>query len=165
MKKIIFLLCFSIFLSGCNSNEKINDVTASLLLPQEAVAPYLDYTPDITEKNTRRYSITQYLSNPTGKYDPVIIKIFQSNELLSEEDILNDFNEIKELRSDSFTVDGMNVDCFVAYPSIHYYTDGYHVQITAGSGSDNNQKILLMNLAKISLENLNKYKGVLDTDE
>ncbi len=165
MKKLIFLLCFSLFLSGCTSNEKISKITASVLLPPEAVAPYLDYTPNITEKNTRRYSITEYFSNPKGKYDPVIVKVFQTNELLSEEDIINDFNESKDLRSDAFTVDGMNVECFVAYPSIHYYTGGYHVQITAGSGSDNNQKILLMNLAKISLENLDKYKGVLTTTE
>lgn len=165
MRRIIFLLCFSLFLSGCTSDEKISKITASVLLPPEAVAPYLDYTPDISEKNTRRYSITEYLSNPRGKYDPVIVKVFQANELLSEEDIINNFNESKNLRSDAFTVDGMNVNCFVAYPSIHYYTNGYHIQITAGSGSDNNQKILLMNLAKISLENLDKYKGVLTTTE
>ncbi len=165
MKKLFFLLCFSIFLSGCTSNEKITQITASVLLPQETVAPYLDYTPDVKEKNTRQYSITEYLSNPRGKYDPVIVKVYQVNGLLSEEDVLNHFNECKDLRSDAFTVDGMNVDCFVAYPSIHYYTGGYHVQITAGSGSDNDQKILLMNLAKISLENLDKYKGVLTTKE
>ncbi len=165
MKKLIFLLCFSIFLSGCASDEKITNITASVLLPQEAVAPYLSYIPNVTEKNTRRYSITEYLSNPIGKYDPVIVKVFQVNDLLSEDEVINYFNECKDLRSDAFTVDGMGVECFVAYPSIHYYTNGYHVQITAGSGSDNDQKILLMNLAKISLENLDKYKGVLKTEE
>ena len=165
MKKLIFLLCFSIFLSGCTSDKKITNITASVLLPQETVAPYLSYTPNVTEKNTRRYSITEYLSNPSGKYDPVIVKVFQVNDLLSEDEVINHFNECKDLRSDAFTVDGMGVECFVAYPSIHYYTNGYHVQITAGSGSDNDQKILLMNLAKISLENLDKHKGVLTTEE
>ena len=165
MKKLIFLLYFSIFLSGCSSDEKITNITASVLLPQDTVAPYIDYIPNINEKNTRRYSLTEYLSNPIGKHDPVIVKVFQTNELLSEEDIVNHFNECKDLRSDSFTVDGMGVECFVAYPSIHYYTNGYHVQITAGSGADNDQKILLMNLAKISLENLDKYKGVFTTEE
>ena len=165
MKKIICILFFSIFLSSCASDEKIDTITASVLLPQETVAPYLDYIPNVTEKNTRRYSITEYLSNPNGKYDPVIVKVFQVNELLSEDDVINHFNECKDLRSDAFTVDSMGVECFVAYPSIHYFTKGYHVQITAGSGSDNDQKILLMNLAKISLENLDKYKGVLTTEE
>ena len=163
MKKIIFLLCFSILLFGCTS-EKITEITASVLLPQEEVLPYLSYTPEITEKNTRQCSVTEYLSNPRGKYDPVIIKVFQVNGLLSDDDVINYFNECKDLREDAFTIDGMGVDCFVAYPSIHYYTNGYHVQITAGSGSDNDQKVLLMNLAKISLENLDKYKNILTVE-
>lgn len=161
MKKIIILLCSIVILCGCSS-DKVTDITASLLLSSEQLAPYLEYTPEFSEKTTRRYSIAEYRPNPPGSNDPVIIKVYQENELITREKILEDFNECMELRTDAFTIDSLGVDCFVAYPSIHYYIDGYYVEITAGSGSDNNQKILLMNLAKISLENLNEYKNILN---
>ena len=163
MKKIIALLCSMFILCGCSSN-KVTDITASVLLPSEQLAPYLEYTPEFSEKTTRRYSIAEYRPNPPGSNDPVIIKVYQENQLISRENILKNFNDCMELRTDSFEIDSLGVDCFVAYPSIHYYIDGYYVEITAGSGSDNNQKILLMNLAKISLENLDKYKNVLSDE-
>ncbi len=163
MKKIIAILCSIVVLCSCSS-DKVTDITASVLLSSEQLAPYLDYTPEFSEKTTRRYSIAEYRPNPPGKNDPVIVKVYQENQLISREKISEDFNNRMELRTDSFTIDSLGVDCYVAYPSIHYYIDGYYVEITAGSGSDNNQKILLMNLAKISLENLDKYKNVLSDE-
>ncbi len=160
MKKIIILLCSLLILCGCSSNQ-VKEITASILLPTEQIAPYLEYTPEFSEKTTRRYSIAEYRPNPAGSNDPVIIKVYQENQLLSKDSIIAYFNECKELRNDAFSIDSLGVDCFVAYPAIHYYVDGYHVEITAGSGSDNDQKILLMNLAKLSLENLCEYTDVL----
>lgn len=160
MKKIIVFLCSLLLLAGC-SEDKVKEITASILLPQEQIAPYLVYTPTFSEETTRHFSIAEYRPNPAGIGDPVIVKVYQTNGLLSTEDIINSFNESRNFRSDAFSIDGLGVEAYVAYPSIHYYIDGYHVEITAGSGSDNNQKILLMNLAKITLENLNKYKDVI----
>lgn len=157
MKKLVILLCFSLLLCGCKKDE-ITEITASLILPQEKVAPYLDYNPNFFEKTTRRCSTAEYRPNQAGAGDPVIIKVYQENQLMSENSIISYFNECRDYRPDSFSIDSLDVDCFVAYPSIHYYLDGYHVEIIAGSGSDNNQKILLMNLAKISLDNLKEYK-------
>lgn len=160
MKKIICLLCFLFVLCGCSSN-KPTEITAAVLLPQEQLAPYLEYSPEFSEKTSRHYSIAEYRPNPPGSNDPVIIKVYQENQLYSKDRILEYYNECRELRTDAFKIDSLGVDCFVAYPSIHYYINGYHVEITAGSGSDNDQKILLMNLAKLSLENLNEYKDIL----
>lgn len=164
MKKFVFLLCSVLFLCGCSS-DKVNNITSALLLPAEQLAPYLEYTPTFNEKTTRHYSIAEYRPDTPGSNDPVIIKVYQENQLYSKDKILEYYNECKELRSDAFSIDSLGVDCFVAYPSIHYYVDGFHIEITAGSGSDNNQKILLMNLAKLSLVNLDKYKSVLSTNE
>ena len=164
MKKIILFLCSLLILVGCSS-DKVTEITAALLLPQEQLAPYLEYTPEFSEKTTRRYSIAEYRPTPAGSGDPVIVKIYQANPLLSEQAVLDSFNESKNFRNDAFINEGLGVDSYVAYPAIHYYVDGYHVEITAGSGSDNNQKILLMNLAKISLDNLNKYKDILSANE
>lgn len=160
MKKIIVFLCSVLLLSGCTS-DKITEVTSDMLLPLEQVAPYLDYTPNETHNTTRRCSVSEYRSSSPGGGDPVIVKLYQPNGLVSEDSVVNSFNEEKELRTDSFDIDGMDAQCYVAYPSIHCYSDGFHIEITAGSGSDNDQKILLMNLAKISLENLSKYKSML----
>lgn len=160
MKKFIVFLCSVLLLCGCSA-DKVKEITASILLPQEQIAPYLEYTPTFFEETTRRYSIAEYRPNPAGIGDPVIVKVYQTNQLLSNEDIVNSFNESRDFRSDAFSIDGLGVEAYVAYPSLHYYIDGYHVEITAGSGSDNDQKILLMNLAKITIENLNKYKDVI----
>lgn len=164
MKKFIFLLCSILILCGCSSDNG-TDITASMLLPAEQLVPYLDYTPTFNEKTTRRYSIAEYRPDTLGSNDPVIIKVYQENQLLSKDKIFEYFNECKELRTDAFTIDSLGVDCFVAYPSIHCYVDGFHIEITAGSGSDNNQKILLMNLARLSLENLDGYKNVLSSND
>ena len=164
MKKIIIFLCSLLILVGCSS-DKVTEITAALLLPQEQLAPYLEYTPSFSEKTTRRCSVAEYRADPLGSGDPVIIKIYQPNQLLSNDAVLNSFNESREFRNDAFSIDSLGVECYVAYPSIHYYANNCHVEITAGSGSDNDQKILLMNLAKISLDNFNKYKDVLSTEE
>lgn len=160
MKKIIIFLCSVLLLCGCSS-DKITEVTSEMLLTSEQVAPYLDYTPTVTHNTTRRCSVSEYRSEAPGGGDPVIVKLYQPNGLVSKDSVLNSFKEEKELRTDSFDIDGMDAQCYVAYPSIHCYSDGFYIEITAGSGSDNNQKILLMNLAKISLENLAAYKAAL----
>lgn len=165
MKKILsVLLCALIFICGCSKNPDVNkkndDVKASELLTYEDVVPYLEHPPVLVEENSRRASIATYKSEAVGKEYPVIIKLIQENQLISKEMIKGEFDKQKELRNLSFDVDSLGAECYVSYPSINYYIDGYHVQITAGSGSDNTQKILLMNLAKISLNNLNELTGI-----
>ena len=88
MKKLIFLLCFSLLLCGCKKDE-ITEITASLILPQEKVAPYLDYNPNFFEKTTRRCSTAEYRPNQAGAGDPVIIKVYQENQLMSENSIIS----------------------------------------------------------------------------
>ena len=92
MKKIIIFLCSLLILVGCSS-DKVTEITAALLLPQEQLAPYLEYTPTFSEKTTRRSSIAEYRADPLGSGDPVIIKIYQPNQLLSNDAVLNSFNE------------------------------------------------------------------------
>lgn len=52
-------------------------------------------------------------------------------------------------------VDGIGVDCYIAYPYINIFDRGCYIRISAGSGSDDGQKNLLTTLgttAAVALE-------------
>lgn len=52
-------------------------------------------------------------------------------------------------------VDGIGEDCYIAFPYINIYDRGCYIRISAGSGSDEGQKNMLINLgttAAIALE-------------
>lgn len=163
MKKILPIILSSVLLLTSCGNKKpqySSDVYPSELLTQENVAPYLDYTPEMTEERSRRVSVAEYKSNPPGQGYPIIIKVYQKNGLQSAEKVREFYDECKKMRSDSFDA-GINADdSFIAYPSIHYYIDGYHVEITAGGGSDELQKALLTNLASASIDNFTAITGI-----
>ncbi len=163
MKKILVaIISLSLLISSCGKKKPqyTSDVYPSELLTQENVAPYLDYTPEMTEERSRRVSVAEYKSNPVGQGYPVIIKVYQKNGLQSAESVKKDYDECKKMRSDAFDA-GLNADdSFIAYPAIHYYIDGYHVEITAGGGSDDLQKALLINLAAVSIDNFTALTGI-----
>lgn len=168
MRKLsILLLTLTLFMSGCSAGKPkyVSDIYPSELLTADNISPYLDYTPEMNEEQrSRRMSVVRYQSNPIGKGDPVIVKVYQKNGLQTAEQVKEFYDECKTMRSDAFSVDIDAEDSFIAYPSLHYYIDGYHVEITAGSGSDDLQKTLLTNLAKVSIENFTKLTGVSASD-
>lgn len=161
-KKCIVIFTLLLLLSGCGKQEKkyVSDVYPSELLTIENVSPYLEYTPEMTEERSRRMSAARYQSNPVGQGDPVIVKVYQKNGLQSAEQVKAFYDECKAMRPDAFDVELDAEDAFIAYPSLHYYIDGYHIEITAGSGSDDLQKVLLTNLAAVSIENFTALTGI-----
>lgn len=165
MKKVFSTLILLTFLiTACSDkSDEVVQILPSQLLSIEEVSPYLEYTPEMSEESSRRVSVAKFTSNPLGKADPVIITLYQENGLMSAKQIREYYDECKKMRSDSFGAAVDADDAFIAYPSLHYYIDGYHVVITAGSGSNDLQKVLLTNLANISLENLIKLTGVSKT--
>lgn len=163
MKKLlIVILSLTLLMSSCGKKEPqlTSEVYPSELLTQENIAPYLDYSPELTEERSRRVSIAEYRSNPVGQGYPVIIKVYQKNGLQSAQSVRAFYDECKTMRPDSFNAELNAEDSFIAYPSIHYYIDGYHVEITAGSGSDDLQKALLINLAAVSIDNFTALTGI-----
>ncbi len=163
MKKYISLiLSLIILLSSCSDGKKElkSTIYPSELLTSEQIAPYIGYTPVMSEERSRRVSTALFVSDPIGQGDIVEVKLFQKNQLQSAQKVKENFDKIRNMRSDAFIIDSLGVESFIAYPSIHYYIDGYHIQITAGSGSDNLQKALLMNLAKLSLEKFTELTGI-----
>jgi len=164
MKKIILILLsavLSISLCSCGEKQEYKTTVApSELLSAEELTPYIGYTPVMTEQISRRVCEAVFVSEPLGEYDSVTVRVYQKNQLMSQEKIKEYFDECKKMRSDAFSIESLGVEAFIAYPSIHCYIDGYHIQITAGSGGDNLQKALLMNLAKLSLENFTNLTGI-----
>ena len=163
MKKFICILFSMITLiSACSSGKQEYKTTIypSEILTAEDLAPYIGYTPLMNEERSRRESTVTYVNENIGEGEPVEIKIFQKNQLQSEDKVREYFDECRQKRSDSFPIESLGVDSFIAYPSIHYYIEGYHVKITAGTGSDNLQKALLMNLARLSLQKFTELTGI-----
>lgn len=161
-KALILLISLILLLTSCSVGKPkyISEVAPSQLLTVEDITPYLDYTPELSEELSRRGSVARYLSNPKGQGDPVIVKVYQKNGLLSQEKVEAYFDECKKMRSDAFDVAIEADKAFIAYPTLHYYINGYHIEITAGSGNDDLQKVLLTNLAKISIANFNELTGI-----
>lgn len=167
MKKIyIILIALMLFLCGCAKKEPeyVSDIYPSELLTIDNISPYLDYIPEMTEERNRRVSVAHYQSNPVGQGDPVIVKVYQKNGLQSAKQVKEYYDECKNMRSDAFSIELDADDAYIAYPSLHYYIDGYHVEIIAGSGSDDMQKILLTNLASLSIKNFTALTGISSTN-
>lgn len=169
MKKLlVFLISLILLLYGCSSKNQSDkkQLLPSELLTISDVSPYLDYEPVLTQETSRRVSTAIYQSEPKGKGYPVIVKIYQENGLVSKDKVKSYFDECKNMRSDSFDVSLDANAAFIAYPTLHYYVDGYHIEITAGSGNNDLQKVLLTNLAKKSIENFYEITGIkLDKQE
>ena len=160
-KRVVMVLCAVLLLCSCKSGNK-GDITVypQDLLPSEIVEAYTGYKPNVTQEFSRRVSKAKYLPEQLGKNDPVILEFYQANQLMSKEKIESIFDENKSMRSDSFDVGNLGAKAYIAYPSIHYYINGYYVKITAGSKSDDMQKSLLENLASESYEKLKEITGV-----
>lgn len=161
MKKILYIsLMLVLLLCSCSSSDKkLKDtVYPSEILTSKDISPFFDYSFKMEETRSRRVSVAQYLSEPLGN-EPVIVKVRQKNGLQNESEVKEIFDENKKMRTDSFETFIRDAEGFIAYPNIHYIIDGYYIEITAGSGSDDTQKALLTNLANISYDRLVELTG------
>lgn len=162
MKKLIpILILMVIMLTSCNKAEKQFEketIYPSDLVTAEEIAPFIGYTPTSSEEQTRIVSTLTFLPSELGSNDIVVIKLRQKNQLQSEEKVKAYFDELKNARGDAFDAELQGVESFIAYPSLHYYNNGFHIEITAGSGSDDLQTALLKNIANLTLEKLNNYQ-------
>ena len=159
MKKIFsVMLCMVMLLSSCGSKKekKRETVYPSELISIEELSAYVGYTPVLTEEGNRRIRTATYVSEPLGKYYPVTISVRQKSDFQSEKEVKDNFDEMINARQDAYEIDDLGVKAYIVYPSLHYYVDGYHIEVTAGSGSNDLQKALLTNISKITLNNLSK---------
>lgn len=162
MKKILYIFAAMIlfFLFGC-SNEKnggnnASELTAQMLVTPEDVSGLLDYETNMSTENNYLKSSVTYTSDPLGK-DPVIAELYSYNEKNDIETIHDIFKEKREKRPGSQDISDYDMDCFISFPSINLYCDGYMVVVTAGSGADEAQTELLKKFGAVAAENLKEY--------
>ena len=106
----------------------------------------------VTEGNTTTAS---YVADPIGDGDPVIVKLVCCNASATPDDVWAGYENTRVSRSGSKFVDNIGEDAYIAYPSIHVYSRGCEIIITAGSGSDDGQDDILKKLASTAVEHLN----------
>lgn len=95
-----------------------------------------------------------YRSEQLGAVDPVIVTVTQFNESVSKETVWNEYDNIRVRRPSAEMISGLGEDAFLAFPSIHVFDRGCHIQITAGSGANDIQRTTLINFANIAVQKL-----------
>lgn len=172
MKRIIAALAAGIMmltLCACGGNgtpaatpapTSVPEISPAQVLTVEDASALVGYTlvqeGDVLQEDGAKAVF--YRSEPVGAKDTVKVIIHQYSTSVSKDDIKSEFTDRKAKRPKAVDVEGIP-DCYIAYPSVTFYEDGYLVQIFAGSGSDDAQKTLLVSAAqkaKANLENLIK---------
>lgn len=102
----------------------------------------------VTDGNS---SSAVYVSNPKGLGDSVTIKLTQYTESISIDQVYQEFAAAKAKRYEITEVTELGETAYIAYPTIHVYDRGCIIEVTAGSGSDEEQQQLLVNLAKTAV--------------
>lgn len=158
MKKLIFAiscLIATIALCSCGcsvakpSATPIPEINPANIITSEDVASIAGYTPVVDEKETKRegnVATVMYRSEPIGKNDPVEVKITQFNNTIGYEQIYAQYEKAKEMRTSAENIESLGQESYIAIPTIHVYDRGCLVEITAGSGGDEEQKEMLKKL-------------------
>ena len=128
----------------------IPEIDPATLITTDDVALNAGYTPVIEESGTSRngnVATVLYRSEPIGQNDTVTVKVTQFTDTIDYQMLFDQYEQEKSKRSSAELVEGIGQESYIAFPTIHVYDRGCIIEITAGSGSDDNQKTLLKNLA------------------
>lgn len=152
-----FIICITaavMLLSACGQEayEK-EEFNAKALLDEAEAAELLGYEAVQSYESGYTKTTVRYDSDPIGK-DPIIVELYSPKD--KNEDIYNKFETRHSLRDDSEDISDYDAEAFLAYPSVNIYKNGYMAIVTAGSGSDEEQKQLLHKVGSVVSENLNK---------
>lgn len=158
--KSVFVIAMCLMLSACGGKEAQKEfaMDAKMLLSETEATELLQYTPSASYDKSYTKSTVRYDSEPIGK-DPLIVELYSSNDKMTSEDILEEFERKRAFRSDSVDITDYDAEAFLAYPSVNIYKDGYMAVVTAGSGADEAQEQLLRQVGKIVADNLNAHIG------
>ena len=159
MKKLLLVLASLAMIIGlCGGGglfakptpTPIPEIDPATLITTDDVALNAGYTPVIEESGTSRngnVATVLYRSEPIGQNDTVTVKVTQFTDTIDYQMLFDQYEQEKSKRSSAELVEGIGQESYIAFPTIHVYDRGCIIEITAGSGSDDNQKTLLKNLA------------------
>ena len=167
MKKLLFVLAALIgtmMLCSCGGGGPFSKATPapipvvdpSALITADDVAAITGYVP-VLDGGAVQYdgnkATALYVSSPLGQ-DPVEISVQQYNEEIPVVNVWYDYDTDRAYRSSAEQITNLGENAYIAFPSINIYDRGCYVRITAGSGADENQRNLLLNLAYIAIPRL-----------
>lgn len=162
MKKILFVLaCLTITIGLCACGGEgglfskptptpVPDIDPAALITAEDVAAIAGYTPVIEESATFRegnVATVLYRSEPIGANDTVEVKITQFTDTIGYQQIFDLYEQEKASRRSAQLIESLGQETYIAFPTIHVYDRGCLIEITAGSGSNEEQESLLRSLA------------------
>lgn len=159
MKKLIAILsclALTVSLASCGAKSKkaeVPQLDPAQLITAEDVSTIAGYTPVVDENGTSRegnIATVTYRSNPIGDKDPVIVKLTQFSDSMPYEKIYDQYEATKASRPKAELIESIGQETFLAIPTIHVYDRGCLVEITAGSGGDNDQKEMLQKFANVA---------------
>lgn len=163
MKKILFVLAsltMTILLCACGSGgglfarptpTPLPNIDPASLITVEDVAAYAGYTPVIEPSSVKRegnVGEVLYRSEPIGKNDTVHVKITQFTSDIPYQTLFNEYEQAKAKRQSAELISGIGQETYIAFPTVHTFDRGCIIEITAGSGADEEQKTMLENLAR-----------------
>ena len=99
----------------------------------------------------------KYIPEPLGSGDSVFVELYEPSENLDEEAVEEKFEASREKRTDFIEVKDLGDDAYIAYPTLHLYSNGVYVAITAGSEGGEEQTELLEEFGKVAEKNINKF--------
>lgn len=158
MKKLLLViasLTLTIMMCSCggpfskSAPKPIPVVDPSTLITADDVAAMTGYYPVLSGgavKYDGNTATALYVSDPLGQ-DPVEITVQQYNEEVPVVNVWYAYDTDHAYRSSAENVENLGENAYIAFPSINIYDRGCYIRITAGSGSDENQRNLLLNLA------------------
>ncbi|MCX7714223.1 MAG: hypothetical protein N2171_00620 [Clostridia bacterium] len=172
MKKILFAvlnllsLCILCSCTAANTLQQSTPGPIVYLNPEsvftlENAAAIVNYSPVIDGNIEKKNNMTSilYHSEPIGQGDTVRVTVRQYTDAITKQQVKEEYDMMKSMRPKAIKLDNVGEDAYIAYPSVHIYMDGYHIEITAGSGDDDTQKALLEQAAKVACSNAAKILG------
>ena len=163
MKKLLFstlIICMGLFTSCKEQEEKrpmlLPTDVISLSSAKETVGGEYIMKDDAVKQDQNHLSVT-YLAEPLGSGDNIFIDLYIQDKNHDENSVKSKFEASKNKRSDFIRVEGLGDDAYIAYPTLHLYSNGVYAAITAGSGSNDTQSELLINLGKIAQSNIERH--------
>lgn len=164
MKKILLIFAAvscALMMAACGltKNEPviIPDVDPTALITLEDVAAATGYQPVLdggAVKHDGNTAKALYRSEPIGQGDVIEITVTQYNDNTPIENVWYAYDTDRSLRLSAEEVAELGESAYIAFPSINIYDRGCYVKLTAGSGSDDNQRNLLLSLARTAISRL-----------
>lgn len=165
MKKIVLMLVLILSVGMFTGCKKSN--SERMLLPSEVVTleeaqklvgnEYTLVLKDDALIQEGSKVTAKYVAEPLGSGDNVFVDIYEPGEDFDEKAVQEKFEASRKKRADFIEIENIGDDAYIAYPTLHLYSHGVYVAITAGSEGNDEQTTLLEEFGKVAEKNIEEF--------